>query len=186
MTQRRIYQNDFPYFITTNIRDGLPLFNDRHCAQLLSNIMFCSCRMKRYLLYAYTIMPDHVHLIIGQNPNRAQVSVPAIGVSRVGATAPTERCGGGGGENISTVMYTIKSMFYTEMRKRHNICYSFWHKRFYSRLITSMDYLENAIEYIRHNPIKENLPKKFRQRPYQYFNEDKVNALFFSLNLGKI
>jgi len=70
VTQRRIYQEEFPYFITFRTMEGYPLFEKSKYAALLSHVLFRSCAMKKYVLYAYCIMPDHVHLLAGHHPNQ--------------------------------------------------------------------------------------------------------------------
>jgi REP element-mobilizing transposase RayT len=63
MTQRRIYQNEFPYFVTFRTREGFALFEDAETAALLSGIMFNAGILKQYNILAYQIMPEHVHLL---------------------------------------------------------------------------------------------------------------------------
>jgi len=70
-------------------------------------------------------------------------------------------------------MQSIKGNF---SRKIHNG--NIWQRRFYHRIINTDEYLAAVIDYIKNNSIKENLPKKFQQRPYQYFDWSRVYALF--------
>jgi len=88
MTQRRIYQDEFPYFITTKTRDGIWFFEKKY-SKILSDIIFYSCKLKNYILYAYCIMPDHLHMLIKQI------------VNNIDPTAPAERCAGFGFGNHS-------------------------------------------------------------------------------------
>lgn len=187
MSQRRIYQEEFPYFVTTKTKDGICFFNKTKYALLLSNIIFQACHLKKYILYAYCIMPDHLHLLVKQmishldtptaptercagvefedfsTPNPARVSVPAVG---------------DGQYNISQLMYTIKSYFIKEIREKYNINYSIWQPRFNTRVVDTEERLRNTIEYIKYNPVKAGLPKKYQAFPYQYFNRDKIFELF--------
>jgi len=183
MTQRRIYQNEFPYFITFRTRENYPLFEDTKMTGLLANIIFNAGRLKRYDILAYQIMPDHVHLLVCQTeataggdtrvrrsggrrfrPHTSRVSVPAMGSK----TPPT----------ISDLMYTIKSYFIKQIRTNHDISYSIWHTRFYTRIVSTRKYLRTVIEYIKYNPIKAGLPDKYCRPPYRYFTKLKTNNLF--------
>lgn len=75
-------------------------------------------------------------------------------------------------------MHTIKSYYCDQIRKLYGVDYPIFQKRFYTRIVHDRKYLETVIEYIKHNPIKAELPSKYHQHPYQYFNWDKINELF--------
>lgn len=66
MSQRRIYQDEYPYFVTTNTRNRKPFFDDIRYAQLLHKIILEACKMKDFLVYAFCVMPDHLHLLVGK------------------------------------------------------------------------------------------------------------------------
>jgi len=72
-------------------------------------------------------------------------------------------------------MQSIKGNF---SRKIHHG--NIWQKRFNTRLVNTDEYLATIIDYIKNNPTKENLPKKFRRMPYQYSDEGKIKALLFT------
>jgi len=63
MTQRRIYQEEYPYFVTFRTWGDYPLFEDGKMAELLANEIVTSARIKRYDVLAWQIMPEHVHLL---------------------------------------------------------------------------------------------------------------------------
>ena len=67
MTQRIIFQNQYPYFITTNIKNGYYLFKNEKYAYLLSGIILSVATLKDTNLLSYIIMPNHVHLLINVN-----------------------------------------------------------------------------------------------------------------------
>lgn len=178
MTQRRIYQEEFPYFITWRTREGFALFESREYAELLSHIIFNAGRMKKFDIMAYQIMPDHVHLLVWMGsagrdtrarrnrlmlPSPAQVSAPALGHRNQEKVII-----------ISDFMYTIKSFFIKEIRKQYGIKYSIWQKRFYTRIVDTDTYFNRVIAYIRHNPDKAGLPTRYRRGPYQYFQQENM------------
>ena len=184
MSQRRIYQDEFPYFVTTKTKEGVWFFDETKCAKLLSDIILQACQLKKHILYAYCIMPDHLHVLVGED----------VGSHFDNPTAPTERCAGvefedfptpnparvsvpavGDGQyNISQLMYAIKSYFINELRKRYNIDYSIWQKRFNTRIVDTEERLGNTIKYIKNNPQKAGLPKKYQLFPYMYFDMEKI------------
>lgn len=70
----KIHDERFPYFITSGLRFGLPLFNDPAAAEIiLRNLAFL--RDERDIkLIAYVIMENHLHLILRGNNLGAQIS----------------------------------------------------------------------------------------------------------------
>ncbi|OIP96906.1 hypothetical protein AUK40_04390 [Candidatus Wirthbacteria bacterium CG2_30_54_11] len=64
MTQRRINQVEYPYFVTANTAERIWLFEDTQLTEQLSAIIMKACQLKCATLYAYCIMPDHVHLLV--------------------------------------------------------------------------------------------------------------------------
>jgi len=186
MTQRRIYQEEYPYFITFRTREGFLLFNNIRHVSLLSNIIFRAGAIKGFDILSYQIMPDHVHLLVwgviaGRDTRDGreekdlstptQISAPAVGSQTAPAVGSHKQ------HNISQLMYTIKSYFVKELRDKYNILYPIWHKRFYARIVDTDKYLQYVVHYIKHNPIKAELPKKYRKFPYQYFNWGLINSL---------
>jgi REP element-mobilizing transposase RayT len=79
---------------------------------------------------AYTIMPNHIHLIIEINEGRRQVAAPTK------STAPT----------ISTIVGNMKK--YVSI----NIGFSPWQKSFHDHIIRSEEDCARIAEYIKNNP----------------------------------
>ena len=116
-------------------------------------------------------MPDHVHILTYTKYPRAWAAVPAL------ARAPTAGCARRGDYTISDLIHGIKSYYCGAIRKQYGINYPIFQRRFYTRIINANEYLDTVIEYIKNNPIKENLPKKYHKMPYQYFDWLKIRNL---------
>jgi REP element-mobilizing transposase RayT len=172
MTQRRIYQEEFPYFVTLRTQDGYSLFEDEKMAGLLSEIIFNAGRLKQYDILAYQIMPDHVHVLIYNQYPRAQASLPAI--VYLNDCAPAEGCARRD-FNVSQLIHSIKSYYCDQIRDKYRINYPIWQKRFYTRIVNNRRYLHAVIGYIKNNPIKAKLPNKYNKMPYQYFDWPKIH-----------
>ncbi|MDD5342322.1 MAG: transposase [Patescibacteria group bacterium] len=193
MTQRRIYQDEYPYFVTFRTNEGLPFFEDIKYTRLLSRVIFKTCNIKCFDVISYQIMPDHIHLLVMKN-TRAQPAVVARGRTYMTAvvarqiknvrhkttnagTAARVRNGEreDGGYNITDLLHGIKSYFINELRKKHDIPYTIWQRRFYTRIINNDEYFKAVLNYIKRNPIKGSLPSKYHKSPYQYFNWDIIS-----------
>jgi len=182
MTQRRIYQNEYPYFATFRTREGYPLFDEAKYAELLSKVIFETSLIKGYDVLAYQIMPDHFHLL-AYNKFRVHPAVGALH-SKMGSAGKIINTSAGTAArarrifNISELIHGIKSYYYSRINYQYGINFHFFQPRFYSRIVNNRKYLENIIYYIKQNPIKEKSPQKYHQSPYQYFNCNKINNLF--------
>ncbi len=199
MTQRRIYQCAFPYFVTFNVLDRDWIFEDNQKAEMLHEIILNAGHLKNHLVYQFCIMPDHVHILC-QTPyvSRGFTGDPSRGLenphsgwgdqirnitSNVGfptrdATPNPTRdancnCGHTHQHTISDFIKSIRGTF---SRKIHEG--QIWHPRFYDQVIEDEDRIRSTLDYITHNPTKAELPKKYHYYPYQYKDDDLVDQLF--------
>jgi REP element-mobilizing transposase RayT len=176
MTQRRIYQEEYPYFVTFRIQEGFGLFDDVKYAELMARIIIKTCTIKGYDVLAWQIMPDHVHLLTYNKKHQAHPAEGALH-SKMGsagtAARARRRC-----FTVSDIMHGIKSYYCDQIRDQYGVDYPIFQKRFYSRIVNNHKYLRTVIEYIKHNPIKAELSRKYQKLPYQYFDWDRINALF--------
>ncbi|RJO59005.1 hypothetical protein C4546_04210 [Candidatus Parcubacteria bacterium] len=200
MTQRRIHQGEFPYFITTNIKGDKAFFIHDKYADLLSKIIIGTSMKKGFLLIAYCIMPDHVHLIVWQdlrslktNPARAATKLSNINLSRAQAAVPAigkillhpgaGRAARAGFQKsrldnlinskvftISDLMHGIKSYFVRQLRVIYKIDNFSWQARFHAKILNSDESVKMAIKYVQNNPLATDLNEKFSRAPYQYLN----------------
>ncbi|MFA5052250.1 MAG: transposase [Patescibacteria group bacterium] len=189
MTQRRIYQEEYPYFVTFRTKEGLRLFEDEKYAELMARVMLKTSDLKRYDVLAWQIMPDHVHVLVF-NKRAASIKSTAL---MTDATAPAAGCGVGDFNipraqpavvarpsrifTIPDLMHGIKSYFCDQLRIDHGIDFPFFQKRFYARIVNTDDYFRTVIEYIRHNPVKAELPKRYQTMPYQYFDRETIREI---------
>ena len=182
MTQRRIYQNEFPYFITFRIREGFDLFKDIKYAKLMSKVILRTCKIKYYDVLSYQIMPDHIHILVynihfKRNPLWLRSSgrvarSPTFQINAGTAARVRGRC-----FNVSDLMHGIKSFYCDQIRDQYNINIPIFQPRFYTRIVNTRLYLNTVIEYMKYNPIKAKLLIKYNKLPYQYLNFSKIKKL---------
>ena len=63
-SQGRFYGEGYVYFITINTQDRFCYFDDKNLCELFVEELFLCRDLKKFKLYGFCIMPDHVHLII--------------------------------------------------------------------------------------------------------------------------
>ena len=129
------------YFVTIRVSSeaGFP-FSDSRLAQLMMAFLIKD-HEKRYLLYAYVIMPDHLHLILK----------PIQGVS------------------LSEILKRMKGASALELNKMMQRSGKFWQTENFDHLIRNNLSLREKWEYIKDNPVNANLVKSAQDYPFSSF-----------------
>ena len=101
----------------------------------------------KYDLYAYCIMPNHVHLVFRllQQPAKSRDKYPA-----------------------TKILHSIKSYTALECNKILERSGSFWQPESYDRVIRDKNELENSIRYTLNNPVKAGLVEHWQKWPFSY------------------
>lgn len=117
------------YFITTTTRQRIPVFADAIVAQAFIAQLLTSRSELGFLVPAYVVMPDHVHLII--------VPGPDFGLPRI--------------------MQYIKGRFARRFNDSNGGQGNLWQARYYETAIRDGRSIQRRIEYIEQNPVKAGL-----------------------------
>ena len=72
-SQKRVYEEGAEYFVTTVTHERHPYFANPILAELFVRDLWFAKELKQFELFGYTVMPDHVHLLI-QPRGRANYS----------------------------------------------------------------------------------------------------------------
>lgn len=60
----KFHEEYYPYFITSTVVQGLPLFMDARICNTILDALTYAQHVNKVLLYAYVIMPNHIHIIV--------------------------------------------------------------------------------------------------------------------------
>ena len=124
------------FSITIGTMPRAPVFADvafgRACIALLRDVH----DNRGLLVYAYCLMPDHVHLLVA-----------------------TVTC-----KSIVTAIRAWKSMCYAERRKR-GMDAKFWQRSFYDRVIRENEEIFGVATYILMNPVRAGLVRDYHDYP---------------------
>ncbi len=153
MTINRIYRDDTPQLLTCNITDRFNFFEETKFTQTISELLLELEIKLDFELFAFTFMPDHLHISL--KPGKF---------------------------NISKIMQQFKSLSYKKIRDNHSFKDKFWQKSFDFKIKNNSKMFLTSIEYIKNNPQKFNLPKKYYKLPYMYINKEKVKIMVDFLN----
>jgi putative transposase len=139
---KRHFETGYSYFVTTVTHERHPIFaEDKICRVLLITVEYFKLILD-YKVYAYCIMPDHLHLII--HPI--------------------------GKYDLSYIMQMIKGSFARKFNKMNNFNGQVWQKRFYDEGIRDTSMLMQKIEYIHNNPIRKNFVILAKDYPYSSYH----------------
>ena len=126
---RRFHDHGLPSLITTNLADRSPLFTRPDAATALIRSLVEARDQLHFRLYAWVLMPDHLHLVVGMPP----------------------------GIRSGAVMRLVKARFARRWNHQMKISGPIWQTRFHERLLTSEKALLAAIDYVHANPVTTGL-----------------------------
>ena len=135
-------------FVTTTVRNWMPLFEDRDCAHQVLRQLEETCQHFRASVTAYVLMPSHLHALLG--------------FTRV--------------EQLSRAMQSFKSLSTRKVRplispKWSNVLNdggnrSMWRPRFDDLVIWSNEQFQIKADYIHNNPVKAGLVEQSTDYPF--------------------
>jgi REP element-mobilizing transposase RayT len=160
MRQQHIHQEEYPYFLTTNVAGRSRFFEEEKWAAL-----------KAFTLLGHVIMPDHVHILV--YPLQARAAVPArqeTVLQRAGRAARPRF-------SVADLMHGIKSYFSHQLLESGDETQFHWQPGYNSRVMNSSERLQTIVEYMKYNPTKAGLDKHLKKLPYLYINTKRLQSL---------
>lgn len=103
---------------------------------------------KRYCLHAWTVMPNHIHLLLTLNQSFS----------------------------LSTILGSVKGFTSREANKIPGRSGKFWQREYFDKIIKTQRQFEFVIRYILKNPIKAGFCEEFYQWPWNGCSEELKNC----------
>ena len=113
---------------------------------------------KKYDLYAYCIMPNHVHLVFKLLDAKGDSNINEIEYP------------------VTTIMQSIKSYTALECNKVLGRKGAFWQSESFDRVIRDQDELENTIRYTLNNPVKAGLIDQWEDWSHSYCKPEFIET----------
>jgi putative transposase len=132
------------YFVTSKTHGNRKFFANKRSAQILLDCIDNFRKEGRYLLLAFVIMPDHLHIMLKPN----------------------------GKENISKIMHSIKrgsSRLINQMWSRKG---PIWQRSFYERIIRDEKEFWEKVNYVYNNSLRAGLAESPEDYPYSSANPE--------------
>ncbi|HXY79312.1 MAG TPA: transposase [Candidatus Bathyarchaeia archaeon] len=155
----RRYGQHHLHFITCSCYRRLPFFQSARARNLFLKILAEVRDRYQFALAGYVVMPEHIHLLMGE---------PKIGTP-------------------STVMQVLKQRVSKQLRRRRRVAASqtrfwtedsntvhrsFWQRRFYDFNVWSVKKRNEKLHYMHFNPVKRKLvddPKLWVWSSYRFY-----------------
>ncbi|MGE5112384.1 MAG: REP-associated tyrosine transposase [Acidobacteriaceae bacterium] len=117
------------YFITSSTFEKRALLQKQQYAELLLEVISENRAKGRFLLHAYVIMPDHIHLLITPGQNIL----------------------------LERAVQFIKGGFSFRMKKELGYSWDVWQTSFYDRRVRDWEEFQRLRQYIHLNPVRRHL-----------------------------
>ena len=145
---KRFILPNYCYFVTTVVKDRKKLLLDENIYSLILEDLEFYRKKHEFLLHAYVIMPDHLHLLLSLKENG----------------------------NISKLMHDFKSHTAQTINRVLKRKGALWQEGFYDHVIRDERDLKKRIDYIHKNPFASGLVKEISDYRFSsfrsYFMED--------------
>lgn len=160
----KIREEDFPYFLTMSVVDGLPVFSLPGAANFVLDSLNFLQEKRNVALYAYVIMENHLHLIAKGNDLG-----PKIGLFKSYTARRII-------DHLDQIHYKQYLKYLRRSKKpyKNRQSYQVWEDGFYPKQIIGHSMMSQKITYIHNNPVKRgyvDLPEHWRYtsaRNYTY------------------
>ena len=149
MSELRKANTDYPYFITLTVVGWIDIFTRRrYCDLIIDNLKIC-IEKKGLIVYAYVIMPSHIHIVARQEEGKLDTllrdfkSYTAKKIIKLIIEEPGE-------SRKDWLLHMFK--YYGRFRKQ-NSEYMFWQKTSHPTELSYPSIIDQKMEYIYNNPV---------------------------------
>ena len=145
----KFQSSDYPYFLTDTIVGWQPFFRDEAIVEILLDSLSHLQEKNRIILYAYVIMPDHVHYVArANNLSRETGALKSFTAWKIIEILQKR--------NDTLSLAILKSLKCSFKKDR---AFQFWQEGSHPILIPSRKIMRQKIDYIHANPVKRGLVK---------------------------
>jgi len=126
-----------PCFVTISTKGKQKIFSHQHLTEDFVALLRIICAENNIPLYAYCIMPDHVHLLLSASETKG----------------------------ISDFVREIKSLS-TRIAWQHGYGGSIWQRSFYDHFLRQDENCKRVANYIVHNPVRDGVVEHWKDYPF--------------------
>ena len=139
-----IFDTSQPYFLTCTVVQWLKLFDNKDLRKVIVDSLNFITKHHRLQIYAYVIMPNHLHLIaLSEQLSKEIASFKSFTARNIIDTLKSQN------ENrILQILAECKLKF------KHDRTYQIWQEGSHPQEIQNETMMHQKIEYIHYNPVR--------------------------------
>ncbi|MGE5479978.1 MAG: REP-associated tyrosine transposase [Chloroflexota bacterium] len=140
----KIFNNDFPYFLTITTVEWMPLFANKNLTQIVIDSLNFLVQNNRIELYGYVILENHLHLIaISENLTKEIANFKSYSARKII-------------EFLSELHYNelLKKLKFYKLSTRSDRLYQVWQEGNHPEQILSLEMMREKLDYIHNNPLR--------------------------------
>ena len=141
----KIHEEHYPYFVTSSIVDYLPLFSLPELAEIVLEGLIFMQEKRDIELYAYVIMENHIHLVVEGEYLQEKLRL----FKSFAATRIIEVLKNRGRSKI------LDRLKWSKLKHKTQTVHQVWTEGLHPIQLTSVEMVNQKIEYIHYNPVKE-------------------------------
>ncbi|MFP8487582.1 REP-associated tyrosine transposase [Gracilimonas sp. Q87] len=140
----KIHKEHYPYFLTSSIVDGIPLFKNPIIVQFILDALIFLQTKREVELNAYVVMENHMHLIAkGEELAKHVKNFKAFTAHQVIASL-----------NENNSVRTLRSLQRAKLEHKTESKYQVWQEGFHPKQLFTYEILAQKLEYVHFNPVK--------------------------------
>ena len=140
----KIYEEQYPYFITSTIKDGLPLLSKPALANVVLESLTYLHTERKITVYGYVIMGNHFHAIVKGEDLAKQLRLTKSFMARSMVDVMKEK---GNSRLLSQIAFR-------KLRHKLRSDYQVWDEGFHPKQIFNNKMMNQKLEYMHFNPVK--------------------------------
>src|SRR6266496_326206 len=142
------------YFVTVDTDSSRPVFGDIKLAKAILGALLNSQTQARIRMQAYTLLPDHLHLLAGVREGGRPLSAALMEW------------------RAALIPEAMEMKNWPRVLPEHFLGKHLWHTKFNDHIIRNDADLRETIEYIAQNPVKRGYVSKPQFYPFTGFGVD--------------
>ncbi len=146
----KFYEDQFPYFISSSIVNGITLFNDFELTKIILSSLHFIQENFRVTVYAYVIMPNHIHLILKSE------NLPDY-IRRFKSFTAKEIIRKLKQMNEYEILNELRR---AKLKHKRQSQFQVWNEGVHPMQIYNYWFMEQKLNYIHQNPVKAGLVNK--------------------------
>jgi putative transposase len=140
----RIFETQFPYFISGTVVNWIPLFANEHIASIIFDSLNYLQSKNRLCIYAYVLMENHYHFIVlSENLGKEIANFRSFTARKIIDFLGQIRA-----------LHLLKQLQFFKLKPKRDRKYQFWQEGSHPQLIDNDQMMFQKIEYIHNNPVK--------------------------------